>query len=48
MLIPNIPINGGVLQHYDTQKHEKVTQGGLPIDVFIFDRIRVYFGATIL
>ena len=43
----NIPINDGVLQHYDTQKHEKVTQGGLPIDAFIFDRIKGYFGPTI-
>jgi hypothetical protein len=26
------------LQHYDAQKHEKVTPGELPIDAFIFDR----------
>lgn len=30
-------LDGG-LRHYDTQKHEKVTLGELPIDAFIFVR----------
>jgi hypothetical protein len=30
-------LDGG-LRHYDTQKHEKVTPGELPIDAFIFVR----------